>query len=312
MRFGLCAALVGALLVLSPRGAAAAPTEQQIADSRASFRQGVESAQRGDYQAARTAFLRAYELYPHPSILLNLGIARAHTGEYVEAEQDLVRFLADDGGAPPNEIASARSELAEVRAHLGTFRLRAAPSGARARLDQRALALIPGAFVDVRTTVGTHALHVEADGFKAIDRDVVIENGRIADIDLTLRATRGGGGSDDTSDSFDRATTGWIIVGSGAVVASLGLASGLRAKSLANGYNTPSSGSYQDASARSTGITFRTLADVAFIAALGAGAVGVYLIVTPSPSPSTPATATAPPSARVVVTPGFAGVLGSF
>ena len=43
--------------------------------------------------------------------------ARAHTGDYVEAEQDLVNFLADDGGAPANEIASARSELALVRAH---------------------------------------------------------------------------------------------------------------------------------------------------------------------------------------------------
>src|SRR5450755_2168907 len=160
MRFGLCAALVGALLVMSPGGAAAAPTEQQLEDSRAAFRKGVDDAKRGDYAAARESFLRAYTLYPHASILLNLGIARAHTGELIEAEQDLVHFLADDGGAPPNEIASARSELAEVRSHLGTFRLRAAPSGARARLDARALALIPGAFVDVRATVGTHALHV--------------------------------------------------------------------------------------------------------------------------------------------------------
>jgi hypothetical protein len=309
MRFGLCAALVGALLLASlasPRAAVAAPTEQQLEDSRAAFRRGVDDAKRGDYTAARASFLRAYQLYPHPSILLNLGIARAHTGEYLEAEQDLVHFLADDGGAPANEIASARSELADVRTHLGTFRLRAAPSGARARLDTRALALIPGAFVEVRTTVGSHSLHVEADGFKSVDRDVVVDATR-GEIDLALTAVRGGGSDAATDDGIDRATTGWIVVGSAVVVGGFGLASGVHAKSLADGYNTPGSGTYQDAATRSTGIAFRTLADVAFIVSIAAGGVGIYLLATPAPSRAAP-----PASARVVVGPGFGGVVGSF
>ena len=92
--------------------------------SRAAFRRGVGQAETGDYASARDSFLEAYTLFPHPSILLNLGIARAHTGEWLEAEQDLVRFLADDGGAQPDELASARAELAQTRNHLGTFRLR--------------------------------------------------------------------------------------------------------------------------------------------------------------------------------------------
>src|ERR1700691_2784459 len=119
--------------------------------SRASFRRGVAQAEAGDYTSARNSFLEAYKLYAHPSILLNLGIARAHTGEWIDAEQDLVHFLADDGGAGSAELASARAELAQTRRHLGTFRLRVAPNGARAILDARPIAVIPGSFVEIRT-----------------------------------------------------------------------------------------------------------------------------------------------------------------
>src|ERR1700682_1074191 len=67
--------------------------------SRAAYRRGVQEVESQNYAAARDSFLEAYRLFAHPSILLNLGIARMHTAEFVVAEQDLVRFLSDDGGA---------------------------------------------------------------------------------------------------------------------------------------------------------------------------------------------------------------------
>src|SRR5215472_18592184 len=91
---------------------AAAFGEDVREQSRAAFLHGVSEAHQGNYAAARDAFLEAYRLFAHPSILLNLGIARWHTGEYVAAEQDLARFLSDDGGASDDEIASARAALA--------------------------------------------------------------------------------------------------------------------------------------------------------------------------------------------------------
>src|SRR4051794_7651955 len=64
--------------------------------SRAAFRRGVAQLRAQDWSAARTSFEAAWAYFPHPSILLNLGIARLHTDDPVRAEQDLVHFLSED------------------------------------------------------------------------------------------------------------------------------------------------------------------------------------------------------------------------
>jgi hypothetical protein len=291
-------ALVWALAA-SPHPAYAAGDDDVRERSRAAFRRGVAQAQEGRYTEARDSFLEAYRLFSHPSILLNLGIARAHTGEWLEAEQDLVHFLADDGGAPPDELASARAELSQVRAHLGTFRLRVAPAGAHAKLDLRSVALIPGVFVEVRTTRGRHALTADAKGYVSGTRPVVVESERGADVDLALaplemtHAVRGDG----------RRTWGWVALSGGVVALGVGAFCGLEAESLARGYNTPGSGSYQDPSTKARGLAFRTSADVAFAAAVAFAGAGAYVLLT-APGPAA--------QARLVVAPGFGGIEGAF
>jgi hypothetical protein len=300
MRVWLRAAVLGAVLASSQAAMAGDARE----DSRAAFRRGVQQLEANDYAGARDSFVEAYRLFPHPSILLNLGIARAHTGEYLDAEQDLIRFLADDGGAPANEIASAHAQLADVRKHLGTLKLRVAPGGAVARIDARPIALIPGKFVDVRATVGTHAVHVEAQGHEAVDRNVAIDSAAAATLDLTLAPTHVEARGDGVGGGGTRQTVGYALVGGGVVLAALGVVSGLRSKSLADDYNTPNSGAFQDSSTKSSGIVFRTLADAAFAAAVVTGGIGVYLLVS---SPSSTSAAAAP-QARVVIGPAFSGI----
>jgi hypothetical protein len=298
----LRAALVCAVLA-SPSVALAGDARE---DSRAAFRRGVQQLEANDYANARDSFALAYKLFPHPSILLNLGIARAHTGEWLDAEQDLIHFLADDGGAPANEIASAHTQLAEVRKHLGSIRLRVTPSGAVARIDAHPVALIPGKFVDVRAVTGSHALHVEAAGHEPIDRTLDVDNAQVAALDVALvpSAKRGAERVDDGASS-QRPMIGFVLIGGGVVLAGLGVASGIHAKSLADDYNTPNSGSFQDASTKSSGLLFRTLADVAFASAIVAGGIGVYFLAS---SPSS----TSGTQARVVVGPAFSGIAGSF
>jgi hypothetical protein len=295
-RLGLAAAVAVALLASS----LSARADDEARDrSRAAFRRGVAQAHEGDYTAARDSFLEAYKLFPHPSILLNVGIARAHTGEWLEAEQDLVHFLADDGGAQPDEILSARAELAQTRNHLGTFRLRVSPDGARAMLDAHPIALIPGGFVDVRTTRGAHELDCEADGYTPTHRAVMVASERAPNVDLTLSPV----GAVHATPGEGRHTAGWFLLGGGAMAAGIGLFAGVQAESLAHGYNTPGSGSYQDPSTKARGLVYRTSADIAFLGALALGGTGLYFLLT---RPDAPA------QASVVVAPGFGGLAGSF
>jgi hypothetical protein len=289
-------------------------------DSRAAFRRGVTLAQQGDYRHARDAFLEAYKLFAHPSILLNLGIARWKIGEYVEAEEDLAKFLADDGGASQEEIASARAALAAVRAKLGSLRVRVAPKFARATLDGRPIALVPGELAELRATAGDHTFEAQAEGFVPKRLKVTVEAGRGKTVDVALeqdKAASGGqvepppGGTTnpptpppDTGMST-RHIVGWILVGTGGGAILLGALAGLRAQALAHEYNSePASLQVQDSKTRSDGIFLRTAADVAFAVGIVTGGVGAYLLLAPEPKRSNGVSA--------VVGPGFIGVRGSF
>jgi hypothetical protein len=292
----LLAAAVAAALALS---AASAGAQDDVRErSRAAFRRGVGQAESGDYVSARDSFLEAYTLFPHPSILLNLGIARAHTGQWLEAEQDLVHFLADDGGARAEELASARAELAQTRQHLGSFRIRVTPSG-RATLDAHPIALLPGSFVDVRTTRGSHALRVNADGYESYKKTVDVSGEKGPDVDVSLRAL---GEAPAVKPGEGQRTAGWFFVAGAGVAAVVGAVAGFEAISLANEYNNPGP-NFQRLGTKASGITFRTSADIAFLGALALGGVGAYLLLT---APDTQGT-----QAGLVVGP-WSGLAGSF
>ena len=296
----LLAAATALALVASATAATAQDDPRER--SRAAFRRGVAQAETGDYASARDSFLEAYRIFPHPSILLNVGIARAHTGQWVEAEQDLVHFLADDGGAQPAELGSARAELAEARSHLGTFRLRVAPVGASAMVDRHAVALLVGEFVEVRATRGPHSLHVEAAGYRPVNRAVTVDGDHSPSVDIALTSAAEPAPASTPADGARIAA--WFLLGAGVVAAGVGTYAGLEATSLANEYNTPGNAHFQDGSTKASGIVFRTSADASFVAALAFAGSGLYLLLTHPAAPDKV-------EARFVVGP-VTGVAGRF
>jgi hypothetical protein len=281
--------------------------------SRRAFRQGVVELQAGRNAPARDLFLEAYSLFPHPSILLNLGLARARVGEYVAAEQDLVRFLSDDGGASPEEIETARITLEQTRRMLGTLRVRVEPAEARATLDGAPIPLVHGAASDIRATVGEHLLVVERRGYVTARRTVRIEGGGIARVDVVLAADGPEGAPDpDAAPSSaavaggGRRTAGFVAVGGAAALAGAGVFFGLRAQSLADAYNTKGDPHHQDPDTRASGLLFRTAADVAFGAAIATAGLGAYLILSSPPKRATSA------GAAVLLGPASVSVRGVF
>jgi hypothetical protein len=255
--------------------------------SRAAFRKGVAQLRASDWAAARASFETAWTLYPHPSILLNLGIARLRTDDPVHAEQDLVRFLSagEDAGATADELNGAREALSEARSKIGTLRVVVSPAAARVSVDGKAVETVrradagaSGVVAEVRAKPGRHAVLVEAEGHGVERRDVeVVQKGEVV-VNVTL--TPSGATKPSEATPSTRAVVGWSLAGLGGAALITSGITALRAKSLADDYADRSSPRFQDAGARSEGITFRTTADVALGVAILSGATAIVLLFT--------------------------------
>lgn len=254
--------------------------------SRAAFRKGVTQLRAQDWAAARASFESAWSLYPHPSILLNLAIARLRTDDPVRAEQDLVRFLSEDGGASPDELASAREALADARTRIGSLRVIASPPVARVSIDgkpvetvRRADADTSGVVAELRVKPGSHTVVVEAEGFVSDHREVAVLAKADAAVMISLVPVEVATKPEDRRPST-RTVVGWSLVGlSGAALVTGGVTA-LRAKSISDDYGDRGSPRFQDPGARSEGIKFRTAADVALSVAVLSGAAAVFLLLT--------------------------------
>jgi hypothetical protein len=219
---------------------------------------------------------------PHPSILLNLGIARLRTDDPVLAEQDLVRFLSDDTGAQPDEVTSAREALAEARSKIGTLRIAVTPATSRVTVDGKVVAarVAEGSAAEEKVKAGKHVVVVEADGFTRAEREVDVPAKSETEVKVALTASSSAAVNAESGGSgFPfRRVVGWSLVGVGGVAL---IASGVMAASAlgdANDYNDPKSKSFQNQDLKNQGIGLRTGADVTFLLALLAGA-GAYILL---------------------------------
>jgi hypothetical protein len=104
---------IGPLLIATCLAFASAARAQTEQDDRAQFHSGVEAAQNGQWEDARQAFARAYEINPRPVTLLNLAGAQARTGRLLAATESYRRFLTD---ATAPELAGYR-DAAERALH---------------------------------------------------------------------------------------------------------------------------------------------------------------------------------------------------
>jgi hypothetical protein len=252
--------------------------------SRAAFRRGVTQLRAQDFRAARASFEEAWSLVQHPSILLNLGIARLRTDDPVLAEQDLVRFLSEDPGALPDELSGAREALAEARAKIGTLRVVTSPPSARVSIDGKPVAVrapeagATGAVAEARLKAGKHAVVIEAEGFVAEPRAVLVTPKSESELVVTLSPAPASPSVHGPSRT--RSIVGWSLAGLSGVALIASGTMALEAVSLSSDYGDVKSKSFQNPSVKSEGIAYRTGADLAFIAALLAGAGAIVLLFT--------------------------------
>ncbi len=278
--------------MLAPSSAIAQPKEPIVDNdakdkSRAAFRKGVSQLRAQDWAGARASFETAWSLFPHPSILLNLGIARLRTDDPVLAEQDLVRFLSEDSGAAADELAGAREALAEARARIGTLRVIATPASARVSVDgspisERMSTPEKGAVAEVRLKAGRHAVVVEADGFFSDRRAVDVVAKSETEIKIALGAKDAPAPTPVEPEGPSlRKITGYSLAGLAGVALVTSGISALRAKSLSDDYGDQGNPStFRNEDVKSEGIAFRTAADVALGIGVLAAAGAVVLLFT--------------------------------
>ena len=115
---GLVAALCAA--AITPARPARADQAQERAAARGHFKQGVELAKAGSYEAALAEFKQAYQLSPHFSVLYNIGQAELALERPGLAVETLRRYLAEGGEQiEPARRAEVESTIATELERLG-------------------------------------------------------------------------------------------------------------------------------------------------------------------------------------------------
>lgn len=146
---------------------AAAQDDLATVQARARFNEGVEAFDKGNFEAARLAFLQAYALKQHPAVLLNLAQSSARTDRPLDAAKHFQQFLNEATTATPQQRQDAEAGLAEARQKLGRIEI-VAPPGTEISLDDQGpvgrtpmdpIDVLPGSYL-VRST--THSASVTA------------------------------------------------------------------------------------------------------------------------------------------------------
>jgi tetratricopeptide (TPR) repeat protein len=114
------------LILFAAGGAAAAP----IDDAKKAFAEGKAAFERGDYDAALSAYQRANTILPAPNLYFNIGVTYERLGRYQEAALAFDKYLELAGAPQADEDRDFQEKL---RARAEADRKRAdVPGEARA------------------------------------------------------------------------------------------------------------------------------------------------------------------------------------
>src|SRR4051812_25846193 len=95
----------------APSADAATGTE----DARQHFADGLKLYKDGDFDAALVQFERAYAIKPNYKVLYNIAQTYFQLREYVEARDNMARYLKEGGsGIDPERQAAATKDLADL------------------------------------------------------------------------------------------------------------------------------------------------------------------------------------------------------
>jgi hypothetical protein len=98
--------------------------------ARQRFREGVEHYDQREYEKARLAFLQAYALKPHPSVLLNLAQSELRAGFPADAANHFAAYLRENPGATEAEKQEVELGFAAAKSKSGAVEIAVDVEGA--------------------------------------------------------------------------------------------------------------------------------------------------------------------------------------
>jgi hypothetical protein len=131
------------LLALVAQATSPSADPEAKAHAQALLSEGAQLFERGAMAEALEKFNQAYEEFPSPKLLFNIGQSSRNLGRAVEAMMAFERFVAEDPDAPVEMTNEARKSMAQLRATLGKLSIECGTAGAELGLDGRNIGFAP-------------------------------------------------------------------------------------------------------------------------------------------------------------------------
>ena len=160
----------------------------RIATAQSAFdllNQGVQLRRDGKDEEALRIFRRAYESWPSPRVLAQIGLAEQALGHWADARRDLVRSLEghDDSWIKKNE-AVLREGLKAAETHLGSLVVESDAPGAEVWVQGGRAATLP--MQPLYREPGRVDVELRARGHGPVKMQAILEAGRSTYVRIPL------------------------------------------------------------------------------------------------------------------------------
>ncbi|MEZ4222244.1 MAG: PEGA domain-containing protein [Polyangiaceae bacterium] len=182
-RLGICVLALLAGTSLASRARSDEGTDAR-ARALAEFKQGVTELDAGDPARALEYFERSRSIYPSWQNTLNCAVSLTRLGREAEAAARLQAVL-DFEDLPPERRESVSAELERLLQRLGSLSLSVHPTDSTVSVNGQVVA--PATFGrPLRLSPGRYEVRAFKDGFEPLRREVVVERGKLAALELRL------------------------------------------------------------------------------------------------------------------------------
>lgn len=186
--FNLFASLAVAAVLAAPMAASAAPPKsdaKEMSDAdkvRELMRTGVGEYKKGNLEAARDAFLKAWAIQPHYAIAASLAEVEMALGQYRSTAEHLEYYLSNLPEELQDRRPAAESQLAEAKKHLVALHVTTDVPDATIYVDGVAVVRDREVLVEP----GSHVLMAELGDHRS-KKELFVPAGESRDVKLELQ-----------------------------------------------------------------------------------------------------------------------------